>query len=394
MEARKNIKIKRKKSRSFPGKCLRVFLALISFFSIIVVTVVVPKIISTDPFTGVWIKNDGKCRYYGKDGELYTGWHYMTSEEGEDVEHWSYFDEDGYMSVGRNIIDGEEYVFSKDLDGKTHEGWLLYDKSNDKFYNYTWETGGLSYTKAVAHRGYNDGVPENNLIAYREAGKRGFKYVETDLAVTKDGVVVLSHDPTINRCARDKNGAQLKEDVYVKDVDYKELLKYDFGICESTKYKGTKISKFEDFLKLCKELKLHPYIELKRDNIPNKDKINEIVDLVKKYDMQNNVTWISFYPELLDRVVMLEARKGYLVGAPLDDEKIKKVKKMRDQGYDAFLSVGKNYNPSDEEIANCIKYNIPVQCWTINTLDDMKNMNPYISGISSDSINVEKIYDN
>jgi glycerophosphoryl diester phosphodiesterase len=48
-----------------------------------------------------------------------------------------------------------------------------------------------------AHRGAAAELPENTLPAFRRALERGATAIETDCHVTKDGHVVLSHDPTV-----------------------------------------------------------------------------------------------------------------------------------------------------------------------------------------------------
>ena len=47
-----------------------------------------------------WKNENGKFRYYGTDGKYYTGWHYMSSKEGQSAPHWSYFGSDGYIYTG------------------------------------------------------------------------------------------------------------------------------------------------------------------------------------------------------------------------------------------------------------------------------------------------------
>jgi glycerophosphoryl diester phosphodiesterase len=55
---------------------------------------------------------------------------------------------------------------------------------------------------AMAHRGFHGpGVTENTLPAFQRAVDLGYQYVESDLHVTKDDVVVLAHDPDLNRIA-------------------------------------------------------------------------------------------------------------------------------------------------------------------------------------------------
>lgn len=51
----------------------------------------------------------------------------------------------------------------------------------------------------IAHRGASAYAPENTLPAYRLAIEQGADYVEQDLQVTRDGVLVCLHDVTLER---------------------------------------------------------------------------------------------------------------------------------------------------------------------------------------------------
>src|SRR3569833_23272 len=51
----------------------------------------------------------------------------------------------------------------------------------------------------VAHRGASAYAPENTLPAYELAIKQGADYVEQDLQITKDGVLVCCHDLVLSR---------------------------------------------------------------------------------------------------------------------------------------------------------------------------------------------------
>ena len=48
------------------------------------------------------------------------------------------------------------------------------------------------------HRGTRGLAPENTLAAFRRALQIGVSTIETDMAVTKDGVIVISHEPFLN----------------------------------------------------------------------------------------------------------------------------------------------------------------------------------------------------
>ncbi|KAI0509425.1 PLC-like phosphodiesterase [Xylaria bambusicola] len=57
--------------------------------------------------------------------------------------------------------------------------------------------------QAVGHRGYSAAYPENTMAAFRSAVDIGADALETDLRLSKDGIVVLSHDPSLKRCFGD-----------------------------------------------------------------------------------------------------------------------------------------------------------------------------------------------
>ncbi|QPK80722.1 glycerophosphodiester phosphodiesterase [Schaalia sp. ZJ405] len=52
----------------------------------------------------------------------------------------------------------------------------------------------------LAHRGGGDEAPENTITAFRHTRSLGLRHIETDAHLTADGVVVLNHDPTVDRC--------------------------------------------------------------------------------------------------------------------------------------------------------------------------------------------------
>jgi glycerophosphoryl diester phosphodiesterase len=50
--------------------------------------------------------------------------------------------------------------------------------------------------QTIAHRGYKTKFPENSMASFRGAVEAGTHALETDIHLTKDGVVVLSHVST------------------------------------------------------------------------------------------------------------------------------------------------------------------------------------------------------
>lgn len=89
-----------------------------------------------------------------------------------------------------------------------------------------------------AHLGFLGMAPENTMISFRLAALCGFQACICVPKVTRDGVLVCTHDVTINHAARYRDGSELERDIYVKDLTYKELLAYDFGIRKGDMFAG------------------------------------------------------------------------------------------------------------------------------------------------------------
>src|SRR5215831_5429584 len=93
---------------------------------------------------------------------------------------------------------------------------------------------GITATKRIlvhGHRGARAVRPENTLPAFEYAIRTGVDALELDLAVTKDNVLVVSHDPTLRPpvCTGPRDGAIIHE------LTLSEVRQWD---CGSTKNPG------------------------------------------------------------------------------------------------------------------------------------------------------------
>lgn len=57
----------------------------------------------------------------------------------------------------------------------------------------------------IAHRGGALDAPENTMEAFEQAARLGYRYIETDVHLTADGVLVAFHDESLDR-ATDRRG--------------------------------------------------------------------------------------------------------------------------------------------------------------------------------------------
>lgn len=80
------------------------------------------------------------------------------------------------------------------------------------------------------HRGARGLMPENTIPALHRALDEGVDFVDLDVVMTKDDVLVALHDLVLNRdITRDKKGKWLKKIVVVKNINFKKLRTYDVG---------------------------------------------------------------------------------------------------------------------------------------------------------------------
>ena len=92
----------------------------------------------------------------------------------------------------------------------------------------------------VAHRGASGTHPENTLPALHEAVRLGAAMIEIDVQLTRDDVLVLMHDSTVDRTT-DGTGR-------VEDLTWAELARLDAGSWKGARFAGTCIPSFAEAL--------------------------------------------------------------------------------------------------------------------------------------------------
>lgn len=113
------------------------------------------------------------------------------------------------------------------------------------------------YTKPtlIAHRGASADAPEHTLAAYELALKHGADFVEPDLQLTKDGVLVCLHDTTLERTtdvakvfpdrAKEVGG---KKTWPVAEFTLEEVQKLDAGAWKGAKFAGQRVPTFQQMI--------------------------------------------------------------------------------------------------------------------------------------------------
>lgn len=91
-----------------------------------------------------------------------------------------------------------------------------------------------------AHRGARSTFPENTVPAFREAVRLGVQQVEFDVCKTKDGALVIMHDPTVDRTTDGKGK--------VADLTLEEIKRLDAGIKMGESFRGVRVPTLDEAL--------------------------------------------------------------------------------------------------------------------------------------------------
>ena len=110
----------------------------------------------------------------------------------------------------------------------------------------------------VAHRGASAYAPEHTAAAYRLAIEQGADFVEQDLQISKDGVLVCLHDLTLERTTnvrevfpnRGTPDAKGRPVWHVSDFTVAELKRLDAGSWFAPKFSGERILTFQEAIDL------------------------------------------------------------------------------------------------------------------------------------------------
>ena len=88
-----------------------------------------------------------------------------------------------------------------------------------------------SATDIYSHRGARGLFPENTLPAYQAALRLGVTTVDMDIGMTKDGVLVVTHNFALNPdITKDRYGRWIKRnDIYIKNLTLAQLKTYTVG---------------------------------------------------------------------------------------------------------------------------------------------------------------------
>ena len=133
---------------------------------------------------------------------------------------------------------------------------------------------------AFAHRGGTSAAPENTLRSFADAVQLGYRYLETDVHATADGVLVAFHDNDLKRtCGEDRT-----------------IAGSSWSSLKSARVEGTDpIPLLDDLLDEWPDVRLN--IDCKADSA-----LQPLIDTLRRRDILDRVCIGSFSDARLERV--------------------------------------------------------------------------------------------
>ena len=115
----------------------------------------------------------------------------------------------------------------------------------------------------VAHRGASDYAPEHTIEAYQIALEQGADFIEPDLQITRDGILIALHDLTLerttnvsevfpNRFREEQFRGEPVQRWYANDFTVEEIKSLDAGSWFDERFEGVRIPTFSEVIELAR----------------------------------------------------------------------------------------------------------------------------------------------
>ncbi|MBE5917071.1 MAG: glycerophosphodiester phosphodiesterase [Pseudobutyrivibrio ruminis] len=213
-----------------------------------------------------------------------------------------------------------------------------------------------------AHRGFSGKYPENTMLAFEKAIEVGCEGIEFDVHFSKDGKLVIVHDETIDRTSNQTG--------FVKDLTYEELCEADFSYKFQKEYGFQRIPTLEEYLELIKDKDIITNIELKTGIFEYPGIEKAVYDLIKKYDLRDQMIISSFNHYSIMR--MKEIDPGIKCGLLTESWLLKAGEYVKNCGVECFHPIGTMLNPAT--VKEVRDNGIEINTWTVNRPEEVDYM--------------------
>ncbi|NOI70885.1 glycerophosphodiester phosphodiesterase family protein [Vibrio owensii] len=227
-------------------------------------------------------------------------------------------------------------------------------------------------TLLIGHRGVAGKFPENTKVSVQAAIDLGLNWVEVDVQPTKDNVLVVCHDHTVNRCSNGKGR--------VDQMTLSELKALDFGRWFSDEFANESIMTLSELLELAAENDLNLNIEVKVDHHSANDVAHMVAQTLLDGPLPKERILLSSFSHDVIRALHKHC-EGYRLGV-LSEFFTRKDRLLLEE-VDAY-SCNLNINwVRSRQINKLQQAGYKVMCYTVNNPNKLKHL-PILDGIFSD----------
>ncbi len=235
----------------------------------------------------------------------------------------------------------------------------------------------LNYPVLIAHRGLKSKFPENSMIAFREALKSGAQMIEFDVMFSSDRKIIVLHDETLDRTTSGKGNANL--------LSLKQIKELDAGSWFHEKFKDERVPTLEEVLKLSND-NVCFNIEIKEEAFEERNPLdsieNQVVNLVKKFNLEKKIVISSCEQKILERISKKypDIILGLVSYEVLTQDVVKKIKDLNFFSWNPYYEI-----LTEDQIELAHEYGIKVFSWTVNSKEEFEKLIKIgVDGVFSD----------
>jgi glycerophosphoryl diester phosphodiesterase len=238
---------------------------------------------------------------------------------------------------------------------------------------------GASRILVHGHRGARARRPENTIPAFRFAIQQGADALETDMAVTRDGILVLSHDPLLHPpvCSGPAESAVIHE------LTLAEVLRWDCGAVRNPRFPeqqtipGTRMPTLDELFDLAPLGGFEFNIETKSfpgkpQYTPPPDEFARLVlEKIRKHGLEKRVILQSF--DFRTLVAMRKLAPEIRLSALTEMDK-RDFAAISAEAAHAEIISPEFHLVTPEKVAAAHKAGLQVVAWTANTEADWEKL--------------------
>lgn len=246
----------------------------------------------------------------------------------------------------------------------------------------------------IAHRGASGYAPEHTMEAYRLAVEMGADYIEVDLRMSSDGVLVAMHDEKVDRTTNGEGLINTYTIDELKELDAGTWFNLENPEKANDSYTQAEIPTMKEILEEFGD-RVNYYIETK-DPENNLDMEDKLMDLLEQYNLlqrdlkKGKVVIQSFnkdsllkfdaeYPEL-----PLVQLLGLSDPPMISDVEIAEIKSYA-------IGIGANYDRLNQELIDTVKdADLLIHPYTLNNKEDFEQLKEWgVDGVFTNYVDID-----